>query len=154
MSFSEFVHEVECKFEETINLQDKLFSLDSSNFESTQEYILSSKFILTRESLSILLRCIDLAFNTRPLSISFYLEIIKSISKQIQNFFSSYDILLDLIQNNFLRFKLYQLGFINISTILCYLKQARSDLNLFFIFAFEVQKNEPQLFTSYMCQSY
>lgn len=89
MCFVEFVHGIESKFEETINLQEKLFSIDSSNFESMQEYILSSKFILTHESLSVLLRCIDLTFYTRPLS--FYLEIIKLILKQIQNFFSSYD---------------------------------------------------------------
>lgn len=154
MSFTEYVKEKESNFEEAIDLQKSLFSLDSLNFESTLNYILSSKYILTRDSFSILLRCINQSFEMRPLSFSFYLEIIKSTKKQIETFFSSYELISDLIQNNFLRFKLYEYGIISISTIICYLKQARNDLNLFFVFAFEIEKNEKALFRSYMCQSY
>lgn len=153
MSFKKLVNDAEIEFEEIIDLQEQLYSLDSTNFDSVHKSILESKFLSNRESLSILLRCIDGSFDARPLSFSFYLEIIKSISDQIRSTFTSYELFTDLIKNNYLKFKLYELGFIDLSTVLFHLKKKSNDLNLFFIFAFEVKKNDIGLYSSYTAQS-
>lgn len=153
MSFQQIVKEAEAKFEETINLQEQLYSLEAENFETVQKNILSSKFLSDREQLSILLRSIDGALNSRPLSFPLYFDIIKSLSSQIQSHFSSYELFTDLIQNNYLRFKLFELGFIKLSTVLFYLKKNSNDLKLFFIFAFEVKSNDKMLYQSYTSQS-
>lgn len=154
MSVSKLMAEAECNFEATISLQEKIYSLDSLNLKSVLKYILTSGFVINRESFSILLKCIDYAFAFRPLSSSFYIEIIRSLSDKIQMYFSSYDLFTDLIQSNYLRYKFYELGFINISTIICYLKERKNDVDLFFFFAFEVKAHSPDLYLSYTCQSY
>ena len=153
MSFQQIVKEAETKFEETINLQEQLYSVEAENIENIKKYILSSSFLCNRESFSVLLRCIDGAINSRPLSFPYYLDIIQSISDQIRSNFTSYELFTDLIQNNYLRFKLYELGFIKLSTVLFYLKKNSNDLKLFFIFAFEVKSHDPFLYQSYTSQS-
>lgn len=150
MNFKQIIIEARTKSKETIDLQEKLYSLDSNNFQSFHEYILSSRFFENRESLLVLLRCIDRIFNSRPLLSSFYIEIIKSLKNSIETHFTSYELLTDIFQNQFLRYKLFELGLISVSNVKSFIRNLKNDMSLFFTFFFEIKSLDEKFSNSYL----
>lgn len=151
MNYVQTIKAIHDQFEEIIQFQNQLNCIQEDTMESIKS-IIDNSFIQSREKLSILLRLIQQCTTSRPKSFELYVDLIMYISHHIQQHFSSFELLNDLIQNNYLRYKLFERGLIHLSTVIYYLKNNHNPV-LFFLFAFEIKENDPTSYSHYWSQS-
>lgn len=142
MKLSEVIELHLNELNELDKLQNMLIDITPENIEKVEEYLTTSTFIQTKESLRQLCYSIAMALNCRPLKYKQYLSLISFITPQIQNFFTQDEIVDDIFGHNSIRLQLLESNAIDFSTIYSY---DRSE-STFFFFAPEFEKFYPDYF--------
>lgn len=129
------------------NLENKIVDSDSS---SELKFPLHH-FLLTKQKMELFLRSICHAIQCRPLNFNLYLKLLQKFSKEIKDQFSSEYLLSRIFKNNFLRYKMYEIGLITYDSIL---RQSNADKNVFIYFFPEISVHDKRYYRRRLRQSF
>lgn len=152
------------EIEELIYLQKSILELTESNYDEfvlnlesksskkdLQQNISLSNFLLTKPKMELLLRSVCQAIQSRPLNFDLYLKFLHAISKQIKEQFSSDYLFTRIFKNNFLRYKMFEIGLISYDSVL---PQSKVDKNVLIYFFPEISVHDKRYYRRRLRQSY
>lgn len=116
MEISELLQTEKFNFEQLIELQDKLANIDQISIDDITK-IISSNFLKNKETMRQLLYSIKFAIEWRPKNFNKYCQLLELESKIIKDNFSSDELCVEILTNDFIRLRLYELGLIDIESL-------------------------------------
>ncbi|KAK8896834.1 hypothetical protein M9Y10_014758 [Tritrichomonas musculus] len=116
MEISQLLIAEKANFDQIIELQDMLANIDQISFEEITNFI-SSKFLASKETIRQLLYSIKFAIEWRPKNFEYYCQLIEIESEIIKENFTSDELCIEILTNDFLRLRLYELNLINLNSI-------------------------------------
>ena len=132
-----------------IDLQTFLFNLSAENYEETLNYLENTIFIADHDHFRELLQSLSIAILKRPHSLRLYYDMLKYFSEKIKKFFSSDDVI-KMVRVPFLIPKFYEIGIVDIETII---RSSKIDFSIFMMNALEIQATDPEYYASHLAES-
>ena len=116
MEINELLYTEKFNFKQLIEFQDMLANIDQISFDDIVS-IISSNFLKNKETLRQYLYSIKFAIEWRPKNFNKYCQLLEQESKIIKDNFSSDELCVEILTNDFIRLRLYELGLIDIESL-------------------------------------
>ncbi|KAK8895721.1 hypothetical protein M9Y10_013605 [Tritrichomonas musculus] len=144
MQVDEFLNLYQDKLDIVTEIQDLIYNANDSNLdESTvelEDIIDQNPLLKTKEGLAYLLKILKFAMISRPFYNEIHFSLISFLSESIKELFTSEE-LYSSFAFRFFNLKLYELGIIDISSII---KNSEKDVMSFLYFSPEIQEHCPK----------